>query len=114
MGLKLVRTPRGCRDVNGSTHCRRCTAPLSTRATSGRWDGSLPNDSDLYACSVYAIRVYCAMIFVELTPFVAFCKEYWTDEDLRVMQNFLLVTPDAGDLIRGGAGLRKLRCGGTA
>jgi hypothetical protein len=49
------------------------------------------------------------MVFVELTPFIAFCKEYWTDEDLRAMQNFLLATPDAGDLIRGGAGLRKLR-----
>jgi hypothetical protein len=49
------------------------------------------------------------MVFVELTPFLAFCQEYWTDEDLRAMQNFLLVTPDAGDLIRGGAGLRKLR-----
>jgi len=42
------------------------------------------------------------MVFVELTPFVAFRKEYWTDEDLRAMQNFLLVTPDGG-------GLRKLR-----
>ena len=49
------------------------------------------------------------MVFVELTPFVAFRKEYWTDEDLRKMQNVLLVAPDAGDLIRGGAGLRKLR-----
>ena len=49
------------------------------------------------------------MIFVELTPFVAFRKEYWTDEYLRAMQNVLLVTPDAGDLIRGGSGLRKLR-----
>ena len=49
------------------------------------------------------------MVFVELTLFVAFCEEYWTDEDLRAMQNFLLVTPDAGDLIRGGAGLRKVR-----
>jgi hypothetical protein len=49
------------------------------------------------------------MIFVQLTPFVAFRKEYWTDEDLRAMQNVLLVTPDAGDLIRGGSGLRKLR-----
>jgi hypothetical protein len=46
------------------------------------------------------------MVFVELTPFLAFCKEYWTDEDLRAMQKFLLATPDAGDLIRGGAGLR--------
>lgn len=49
------------------------------------------------------------MVFVELTPFVAFRKEYWTDEDLGGLQNFLLATPDAGDLIRGGAGLRKLR-----
>ncbi|MEO8465176.1 MAG: type II toxin-antitoxin system RelE/ParE family toxin [Gammaproteobacteria bacterium] len=49
------------------------------------------------------------MVFVELTPFVAFRKEYWTDEDLRAMQNVLLVAPDAGDLIRGSAGLRKLR-----
>ena len=49
------------------------------------------------------------MVFVELTPFVAFRKEYWTDEDLRAMQNVLLMTPDAGDLIRGGSGLRKLR-----
>lgn len=49
------------------------------------------------------------MIFVELTPFAAFRSEYWTDEDLRALQSFLLVSPDAGDLIRGGAGLRKLR-----
>ena len=49
------------------------------------------------------------MIFIELTPFVAFRNEYWTDEDLRALQSFLLVRPDAGDLIRGGSGLRKLR-----
>ena len=49
------------------------------------------------------------MVFVELTPFVAFREEYWTDEDLRAVQNFLLVAPDAGDLIKGGSGLRKLR-----
>jgi len=49
------------------------------------------------------------MVFVELTPFVAFRNEYWTDEDLGAMQNVLLVKPDAGDLIRGGGGLRKLR-----
>jgi hypothetical protein len=49
------------------------------------------------------------MIFVELTPFVAFRNEYLIDEDLRALQSFLLVSPDAGDLIRGGSGLRKLR-----
>lgn len=49
------------------------------------------------------------MVFVELTPFVAFRTEYWTDDDLRALQSCLLVSPDAGALIRGGAGLRKLR-----
>lgn len=49
------------------------------------------------------------MIFVELTPFSAFSRAWWDDEDLRRMQNFLLATPDAGDVIPGGSGLRKLR-----
>ena len=49
------------------------------------------------------------MVFVELTPFVAFRTAHWTDEDLRSLQNFLLAAPDAGDVIRGGSGLRKLR-----
>ena len=49
------------------------------------------------------------MVFVELTPFIAFRRAHWTDEDLRSLQNFLLAAPDAGHVIRGGAGLRKLR-----
>lgn len=49
------------------------------------------------------------MVFVELTPFVAFRAEHWTDEDLRALQSYLLASPDAGDLFRGGSGLRKLR-----
>ncbi len=49
------------------------------------------------------------MVFVELTPFIAFRTEQWNDEDLRGLQNFLLATPDAGDVIPGGSGLRKLR-----
>jgi hypothetical protein len=40
---------------------------------------------------------------------VAFREEHWTDEDLRALQSFLLASPDSGALIRGGAGLRKLR-----
>ena len=49
------------------------------------------------------------MVFVELTPFIAFRTEHWSDEDLRGLQNFLLASPDAGDVISGGSGLRKLR-----
>ena len=54
-------------------------------------------------------RIFATIVFVELTPFVAFRNEYWTDEDLRALQNFLLVSPDSGDLIRSGSGLRKIR-----
>jgi hypothetical protein len=49
------------------------------------------------------------IVFVELTPFADFRNEYWTGEDLRALQNFLLLSPDSGDLIRGGSGLRKIR-----
>lgn len=53
------------------------------------------------------------MIFVELTPFIAFRTAHWTDEDLRGLQSHLLANPDAGDVIRGSAGLRKLRWAGS-
>lgn len=63
-----------------------------------------------HTLSAYALFAYSAsMIFVELTPFVAFRSEHWADEELRALQNFLLMSPEAGDLIRGGSGLRKLR-----
>lgn len=68
------------------------------------------DDGGTRTLAAYTLNAYILpMVFVELTPFVAFREEYWTDEDLRAMQNFLLLAPDAGDLIRGGAGLRKLR-----
>ena len=64
----------------------------------------------LTTLAAYARNAYSAsMVFVELTPFFVFRSEYWSDEDLRACQNFLLVSPDAGDVIRGGSGLRKLR-----
>lgn len=61
-------------------------------------------------CKLYALSVWFkTMVFVELTPFIDFRAEQWSDEDLRGLQNFLLVTPEAGDVIPGGYGLRKLR-----
>jgi hypothetical protein len=48
-------------------------------------------------------------VSVELTPFVRFREQNWTDDELRAFQRFLLVTPTAGDVIRGTGGLRKLR-----
>ena len=49
------------------------------------------------------------MIFIELTPFVAFRERHWTDETFGELQRFLLAAPDVGDLIRGSGGLRKVR-----
>lgn len=49
------------------------------------------------------------MVFVELTPFVAFREAHWDDENLCSLQNHLLKTPDIGDVIPGGGGVRKLR-----
>ncbi|WP_198401120.1 type II toxin-antitoxin system RelE/ParE family toxin [Thiomicrospira microaerophila] len=49
------------------------------------------------------------MIFIELPIFIRCADALFSDEDLRSMQTILLENPDAGDLIPGGLGLRKLR-----
>ena len=49
------------------------------------------------------------MVCIELTPFQAFRRDNWTDEDLRGLQSVLIEHPDAGPLIPGAGGLRKLR-----
>lgn len=49
------------------------------------------------------------MLFIETPYFTRFCEEHCTDDDLRQLQQALLEHPDAGDLIRGTGGLRKLR-----
>jgi hypothetical protein len=50
------------------------------------------------------------MLFIELTPFIAFRQVHWSDEELRAVQNILIENPESGDVIRGTSGLRKLRC----
>ena len=48
------------------------------------------------------------MHFVETPYFTRFCAEHCGDDELRELQQLLMEHPDAGDLIRGGKGLRKL------
>ncbi len=48
-------------------------------------------------------------LFVELPPFSRFRADYLDDEGLRDLQNALLTNPEAGDVIEGTGGLRKLR-----
>jgi hypothetical protein len=49
------------------------------------------------------------MVFVELPIFIRSAASLLSDEDLASMQVALMENPAAGDLIKGGRGLRKLR-----
>ena len=48
-------------------------------------------------------------LFVELPAFSRHRAEFLTDEGLRALQNTLISNPEAGDVIEGAGGLRKLR-----
>lgn len=48
-------------------------------------------------------------IFVELPPFERYRTEYLDDEAFRALQAMLMQSPDAGDVIKGTGGLRKVR-----
>lgn len=49
------------------------------------------------------------MLFIETSYFTDFCEEHCSDDDLSDLQQVLIDKPDAGSLIRGAKGLRKLR-----
>ena len=51
------------------------------------------------------------MVFIESFLFTRLLPDYLIDDDYRELQNFLIESPDAGDLITGTGGLRKLRWG---
>ena len=48
-------------------------------------------------------------LFIELPAFAKYRSEYLSEEAFRGLQNFLMATPEAGDVIEGTGGLRKLR-----
>lgn len=49
------------------------------------------------------------MIFIEPTIFTKDIKRLFLDEEYRALQGKLQLRPDAGNLIRGSGGLRKIR-----
>jgi mRNA-degrading endonuclease RelE of RelBE toxin-antitoxin system len=49
------------------------------------------------------------MIFIETSVFTREIKILLPDEEYRRLQTALMHRPDAGDIIRGGGGLRKVR-----
>ena len=48
-------------------------------------------------------------IFIELPPFQRLREHYLSDDEYRALQYTLLAQPDAGDVIKGTGGLRKIR-----
>lgn len=49
------------------------------------------------------------MVFIETLLFTKLLPDYLIDDEYKALQSFLIETPDAGDLIQGTGGLRKLR-----
>ncbi len=49
------------------------------------------------------------MLFIETPIFTKLIKNLLPDDDYRNLQEILLMRPEAGDLIRGSGGLRKIR-----
>ena len=49
------------------------------------------------------------MIFIEASTFTKLLPGYLTDDEYRGLQMYLMQKPDAGDLVRGSGGVRKVR-----
>lgn len=49
------------------------------------------------------------MLFVETSAFSAQRDDWLSDEEYRGLQSYLIEHPDAGDIIRGSGGIRKVR-----
>jgi len=54
------------------------------------------------------------MVFVETSVFTKLLPGYLKDEDYRGLQSHLIKSPDAGAVIRGSGGVRKVRWGAGA
>ena len=50
-----------------------------------------------------------SMIFIETTTFTKLVGSHLTDDEYRGLQGFLLEHPDAGKIVHGSGGVRKLR-----
>ena len=49
------------------------------------------------------------MVFIETSIFTKLLSKYLSDDDYRGFQSYLLQKPDAGKIVRGSGGVRKVR-----
>ena len=50
-----------------------------------------------------------SMVFIETSLFTKILSDYLNDEEYRGLQVYLMQKPDAGDIVRGSGGVRKVR-----
>jgi hypothetical protein len=85
---------------------------LSKRATWPRIrqrEGCNPTPAQLAIYTQLAYTLTMQAVFVELPAFERHRGEYLDDETFRLLQDYLMQRPNAGDVIQGAGGLRKLR-----
>jgi mRNA-degrading endonuclease RelE of RelBE toxin-antitoxin system len=51
------------------------------------------------------------LTFIETKLFTRLVQNYFTDDEYAALQNAIVANPEAGDVIRGSGGVRKLRWG---
>jgi mRNA-degrading endonuclease RelE of RelBE toxin-antitoxin system len=51
------------------------------------------------------------MIFIETTAFTKLLSGYLTDDEYQALQSYLMQKPDAGSIVKGSGGVRKVRWG---
>ena len=49
------------------------------------------------------------MIIIETSAFTKYLPDYLSDEDYHALQSYLMQKPDAGAIVRGTGGIRKVR-----
>lgn len=59
--------------------------------------------------TLLAYDLFMQATFVELAPFRKLRENYLPDDEYRALQMMLLENPEAGDVIKGTGGLRKVR-----
>ena len=78
------------------------------RGISARLRASQFHDSgDFYTSKAYNFKMQYE--FIESTLFTKMVHDYLSDEDYAAFQQFLLEHPEAGDVVRGSGGVRKVR-----
>ncbi len=58
---------------------------------------------------MHANGVHLAVVFVETSLFTRLLGDYLSDDEYRALQSYLLLHPDAGDIIKASGGVRKIR-----